>query len=254
MEKFIYINDEKTRYTVTSDGDVYSLNFNRSGKKIKLKPIKDKHNGYYYVNIYHNKKIHRMLVHRLVAIAFIPNPDNKPEVNHKNGHKKINKKSNLEWVTAKENTRHAIQNNLRSVHYGDKATDSKITQNTAIKICKLLEENQYGVREIADVLNVSHAIVSNIKHKKAWTHISSQYNIENHTIKSKPKTHKKKPSVKITEKDVKKICKMLQNTDLSVKEISKYLGIGKAKINAILYGNAWRRISDNYDFQKRRKR
>lgn len=65
-------------------------------------------NGYKHVKI-GNKLIY---VHRLVATAFIPNPDNKPQVNHKDGNKSNNNVNNLEWVTAKENSRHAVETGL----------------------------------------------------------------------------------------------------------------------------------------------
>jgi len=54
-----------------------------------------------------------ILVHKIVAVAYIPNPNKYPQVNHKNGIKTDNKAENLEWATAKENTRHAINNGLR---------------------------------------------------------------------------------------------------------------------------------------------
>lgn len=69
-------------------------------------------NGYLQVRLYKNSKSIRQKIHRLVAAAFIPNPANKPQVNHKNGIKTDNRVENLEWVTASENTRHAHKNGL----------------------------------------------------------------------------------------------------------------------------------------------
>lgn len=68
--------------------------------------------GYMYVNIVVGGKHLGGLVHRMVASAFIPNPNRKPQVNHKNGDKKDNRVENLEWVTAKENVAHARKTGL----------------------------------------------------------------------------------------------------------------------------------------------
>lgn len=68
--------------------------------------------GYLVINVNVNGKHTTGLVHRLVASAFVPNPDNKPEVNHIDGNKENNCADNLEWVTPKENIAHARKTGL----------------------------------------------------------------------------------------------------------------------------------------------
>ena len=68
--------------------------------------------GYYKVNLYKNKKVKTIEIHRLVAEAFIENPESKSEVNHIDGNKLNNNITNLEWVTHKENINHAWRTKL----------------------------------------------------------------------------------------------------------------------------------------------
>ena len=88
-------------YLITFDGRVFSL---KSNKYLKLRINSD---GYYVVGLYKDGKQYQKSIARLIVEAFIPNPNNKPEVNHKDGIKSNNIVFNLEWVTAKENTQHA---------------------------------------------------------------------------------------------------------------------------------------------------
>lgn len=95
-------------YQVSNLGNVKSLKRN-----IILKPgivayKKTKENGYYIVNL----KSKPFYIHRLVAEAFIPNPENKPQINHIDCNKRNNNVKNLEWVTREENIQHAYKNNL----------------------------------------------------------------------------------------------------------------------------------------------
>jgi hypothetical protein len=83
-------------YLVSENGDVWSI---RRGKK--LRPTKDKH-GYLYFVLSVNGNRKTMKAHRLVALAFIENPLNKPTINHLNGIRSDNRVSNLEWATQKE--------------------------------------------------------------------------------------------------------------------------------------------------------
>lgn len=80
------------------------------GQNIKL--TINTYSGYLECNLCKDGQTKTKSVHRLVAQAFLPNPDNKPAVNHKDGNKLNNDVNNLEWVTAKENTAHAIQTGL----------------------------------------------------------------------------------------------------------------------------------------------
>lgn len=93
-------------YNISDKGEVFSK---RSGKYLKLS---HKKNGYVYIELNVDGKVTYKRVHRLVAEAFIPNPNNKPFVNHIDGNKSNNSVDNLEWVTGSENNIHAIQNNL----------------------------------------------------------------------------------------------------------------------------------------------
>lgn len=95
-----------------TNGEIKSLKRRGNWKDTILKPQKH-NNGYLIVNIkIPNKKSKTFLVHRLIAETFIPNPENKPCVNHKDGNKLNNCVDNLEWVTYTENEIHAYKNDL----------------------------------------------------------------------------------------------------------------------------------------------
>lgn len=109
MEKEIWKNIEGfENYQISSYGRVKSYYNN---KESILKQIKDSH-GYYFVNLYKNKISKISYLHRLVSENFIENPENKPQVNHKDGIKTNNHISNLEFCTAKENIQHAFLTGL----------------------------------------------------------------------------------------------------------------------------------------------
>jgi hypothetical protein len=89
------------KYLLSKEGLVYSK---KVSKVMKFDIIKG---GYLRVLLYNNDGPKRFMIHRLVALVFLPNPDNKAEVNHKNGNKNDNSLGNLEWNTTKENHKHA---------------------------------------------------------------------------------------------------------------------------------------------------
>lgn len=98
-------------YQVSNIGNVKSLKFNHGNVEKLIKPFNN--GGYLRVTFRVNRKAKNFLVHRLVAAAFIENPEGKDSVNHIDGDKCNNCVDNLEWVTKSENTRHAIRVGLR---------------------------------------------------------------------------------------------------------------------------------------------
>lgn len=90
------VSGSEGKYTVNRTGYILNL---ESGKVIK--GTVDKCTGYVKANLFFGGKSHMFLMHRLVAIAFIPNPNNLPHVHHKDGNKLNNSADNLEWVSRK---------------------------------------------------------------------------------------------------------------------------------------------------------
>ena len=106
-ENWIDIEGYEGVYQVSNLGRVKSLNYHRSGKEKIMTPNLTK-KGYLRIRLMSNGKTERYLVHRLVAQAFIPNHQNKPQVNHIDGNPSNNCVDNLEWCTNKENCNNPI--------------------------------------------------------------------------------------------------------------------------------------------------
>ena len=156
-------------YDISNYGNVRSTYKNRI-----LKPQNDK-NNYYIINLWKNKKGKTFKIHRLVAIAFIPNLENKPQVNHINGIKKDNRVENLEWCTPSENMKHALKNGLKIPLKGEECKVSKATEEQ-VKEILIKKKNSngakyWGVKELSIKFNLKPACISEIASGRNWKHI-----------------------------------------------------------------------------------
>lgn len=139
------------------------------GEKIIKRTMRNKKR---YINVHLTKNgicVTKQL-HRLVLLTFVPMPEDKPYVNHINGDKHDNRLINLEWVSAKENCRHAIDTGLTVFLQGEDVANSKITKKQAIKIKKLLKQKVRNC-DIAVKLKTTQKIVADIKSGRTWSHL-----------------------------------------------------------------------------------
>lgn len=134
----------------------YSKGVVNKGEKILYHQVCIK--GYASCKLSLKGKSRRIKIHRLVAIAFIPNTYNKPQVNHINGIKTDNRVENLEWVTNSENQLHALKNGLKS----------KLLKKE--DVLKIRSDNR-KLLQIAKDYNCSFQTISEIKLRKTWNHI-----------------------------------------------------------------------------------
>ena len=186
-ERQIFIDGKATNYIATKNGDIISYKRDCKNPTI-LKPIiiqrtdNNKKDGTYNpdllyrgVNLIIDGKEKMFYVHRLIAETFIPNPDNKLEVNHIDGKKGNNCVSNLEWATQSENQFHAFKNGLQKSRKGSKHHAAKINEKIAYEICVLILYSKFSMRIISEKTNSTYEIVSKINKGKRWKHVSNTF-------------------------------------------------------------------------------
>ncbi len=123
--------------------------------------------GYPYVTLIKNGIKKSKRIHRMLAIAFIPNPENKPQVNHKNGIKDDFRLSNLEWVTTSENQKHSYDSDLRKPIQGESHGHAILGEKEVIEI------RNSNVRPyiLCKQYNISETTIRDIRKRRSWRHL-----------------------------------------------------------------------------------
>lgn len=165
MENWKDIHGYENLYQVSDLGRVKSVKRNKILKNSKSSC------GYYVIELYCNGKNKMFRINRLVAQAFIPNPENKTFVNHIDGNKLNNHVDNLEWCTAKENMIHASKTKLLSPSHGEKHYISKLTENDVLEIRSKYIPKKYSHNKLAKEYCVDYKTIYCIINNLTWKHI-----------------------------------------------------------------------------------
>ena len=151
-------------YKVDENGNVFYVRNNKLLKRMMFP------SGYEYVHLCNGKgKTKLFRVHRLVAETFIPNPNNLPEVNHKDGDKLNNNVKNLEWCTNLENMRHSVETGLRNIK-GENNPSAKLTVKDVINIRKeyIPKSKEFGTVALARKYGVTNVMIGKIIRNECW--------------------------------------------------------------------------------------
>lgn len=170
-------------YEISNYGTVRSLDRTYTDSMGRLRTFKGvikkntfKPNGYPVVSLCKDGKEQQHLVHILVAQTFIPNPDNLPQVNHIDGNKNNCFVNNLEWVTAKENTQHAIRTHLRNRLGVD--NPACLLNVNIVQDIKNMKYKKICLKDVCKKYpNIKYATIWDIYNNRSWKHIKESDNI-----------------------------------------------------------------------------
>ena len=200
-----------------------------------MKPRVDK-DGYWRVAIWVPtlKKSKKLLVHRCIALAFLPNPDNKTCINHMDCDRTNNSLDNLEWCSVAENNYHGMK--FGSIVVGRKGKgnpNNTHEEDTVHSVCELLEKG-YSQVKIAAKLNVPKSFVYDVRSATTWKDIHSQYNI--------PPVKKK-----LQDSTVRLICEDLESK-VPYKVIEEKYSLGEGVLRFIKNKKTFKHISKDYNW------
>ena len=165
----VYHSEKYDRFEVSTDGRIRNSMNKRDYKTFVNK------RGYEQVCVSlgstDKKKVFK--IHRAIAETFLPNPDNKPEVNHKDGDKLNNALYNLEWATGAENMRHASASGLLNIKKGTEVYNAKLTAQDVLYIREnyIPRHSQYGARALGRKFDVNHSTILDIINHIAYVNV-----------------------------------------------------------------------------------
>lgn len=174
-ETFLPVPGYEGLYEISNKGRLWSVRRRIDSGKChrefggRFLPLRPNHNGYMRVILCVKGSSRNVAIHRLVAEAFIPNPDNLPFVNHRDGNKQNNCVDNLEWCTASQNMKHAFAMGLKTAK-GSNNSAHKLTDEEVDYIRKVYcpYDKKYGSVPLAKKFGVHRKTITRVALRKSW--------------------------------------------------------------------------------------
>ena len=235
-EKWKDIKGYEGLYQVSNLGRVKSLGretLSKRGVLMKFKGrmlslnSKDK-DGYILVSLVRNKQKTTSKVHRLVCEAFLPNPENRPQVNHKNGIKNDNRLDNLEWCTSSENQLHSIHTLSKKILKGEEIGHNVLNENLIFKILEKKREG-YSYTELENMFGINRSTIHSA-FKYTWKHLNLG---EIPNKKQKGKRGLECSTAYIPDETICEIYKKAHSKEYTQKEIGDMYGVPFQTVSAI---------------------
>jgi hypothetical protein len=167
-------------YCATPDGRVFSLNYHNTGRTRELaqSSLVDRRRSsdtfYRRAKMSHITRGTPTAIHRIIALTFIPNPENLSQVNHIDGDKGNNRVENLEWTNNAANQKHAYLNGLHIYPKGEAHPMAELTEEQVMEIRSHLNctpKFKGQLVELGDLYGVSNSTICDIKMRKTWRHL-----------------------------------------------------------------------------------
>jgi hypothetical protein len=214
-------------YDISNKGNV-----RRDGYILKKRMDRD---GYEIITLTIDGCYYTRKVHRLVGIAFIPNPENKPQINHIDGNKLNNTVNNLEWCTAKENIEHSSKLGLQP--RGEEKAFAKLTEENVSEIKQMVLDG-YGNSFIGNLFGVTCGAIYSIRINSTWTQVPwpAEYRLVTAWRETKGGLAKLNAGV------VSEIKQKLRE-GYSIKDLQNIYGMSGGALRCIRNGSTWKEVN-----------
>lgn len=213
-------------YAISDEGRIMRLSRGMGARPGRmLSPIQNR-DGYVVVNLKVHGKQKICRVHRLVGEAFLPNPKNKPQINHKNNDRQDNRASNLEWVTNLENASHASDNRL--LVHGSAHASTKLKEDD-VRDIRQRYQNGETLQSLSRAYEITLGSLSPMVRGKTWKHVAGAA------------PAKREPRAKLTEDQV-LLIRQEYKEGVKQADLCRKYGISKGTMSELVRGKIWQNI------------